>query len=404
MKRLFTITLIVIGIVSLFLWELIIYQVFMPDWSRNEYEILRLSPESNIRGAEDDYFFRYGKYRKKLFYSFVTGETKEYLLEMPEGKYMESRGAVVGEWIYYTMSDETVRRFDCGKMADEEVLSREDILRMWNLEQLSESAYVVITRSKSCLLLWLDEYMKEHIYICPVDGDLKTDCLEVNDLFPEEDRTGMEQEILYQGLRIKRQYDVEKERYEITGLLEMESGRSLFTFGQKCTIKAGGKLVALSCKRDVRNCPYWVEGDPEEYGIKCLNRDEYKYSEIQQDKLAVENGEIIGLVHAVKNIRCNPSGIRQEQLRYDVLFRLDPETGESSILYKARNNRTRVIGYQDGVIYLLKNFRIYTQDVENGKREFFLKLPRDNSYTFDWQGDHLIVIRGYEIFGAYKVQ
>ena len=109
-------------------------------------------------------------------------------------------------------------------------------------------------------------------------------------------------------------------------------------------------------------------------------------------------------MHAVKNIRCNPSGIRQEQLRYDVLFKLDPETGESSILYKARNNRTRVIGYQDGVIYLLKNFRIYTQDVENGKRELFLKLPRDNSYTFDWQGDHLIVIRGYEIFGAYKVR
>ena len=403
MKRLFTITLMVIGIVSLFLRELIIYQVFMPDWSRNTYTILRLSPESNIRGAEEDYFYRYGEYGKELRYFFETGETTEYLLERPEGKYIESE-TVVGEWIYYTLSDETVRRFDCGKMADEEVLSREDILRMWNLEQLSESAYVVITRSKSCLLLWLDEYMKEHIYICPVDGDLKTDCLEVNDLFPEEDRTGMEQEILYQGLRIKRQYDVEKERYEITGLLEMESGRSLFTFGQKCTIKAGGKLVALSCKRDVRNCPYWVEGDPEEYGIKCLNRDEYKYSEIQQDKLAVENGEIIGLVHAVKNIRCNPSGIRQEQLRYDVLFRLDPETGESSILYKARNNRTRVIGYQDGVIYLLKNFRIYTQDVENGKREFFLKLPRDNSYTFDWQGDHLIVIRGYEIFGAYKVQ
>ena len=403
MKRLFIITLTAIGIVSLLLKELIIYQVFMPDWSRNEYKILRLSPESNIRGAEDDYFFRYGEYGKDLFYSFKTEETAEYLPEKPEGKYIESE-TVVGEWIYSILSDATVRRFDCGKMVDEEVLSREDILRMWDLEQLSESAYVVITRSKSCLLLWLNEYMKEYFYVCPVDKDLKTDCVEVNDLFPEEDRTGMEQEILYQGLRIKRQYDEEKERYEITGVLEMESGRSLFTFGQKCTIKAGEKLVALSCKRDVRNCPYWVEGDPEEYGIKCLNRDEYKYSEIQQDKLAVENGEIIGLVHAVKNIRCNPSGIRQEQLRYDVLFKLDPETGESSILYKARNNRTRVIGYQDGVIYLLKNFRIYTQDVENGKRELFLKLPRDNSYTFDWQGDHLIVIRGYEIFGAYKVR
>ena len=42
MKRLFIITLTAIGIVSLLLKELIIYQVFMPDWSRNEYKILRL--------------------------------------------------------------------------------------------------------------------------------------------------------------------------------------------------------------------------------------------------------------------------------------------------------------------------------------------------------------------------
>ena len=159
MKRLFIITLTAIGIVSLLLKELIIYQVFMPDWSRNEYKILRLSPESNIRGAEDDYFFRYGEYGKDLFYSFKTEETTEYLPEKPEGKYIESE-TVVGEWIYSTLSDETVRRFDCGKMVDEEVLSREDILRMWDLEQLSESAYVVITRSKSCLLLWLNEYMR----------------------------------------------------------------------------------------------------------------------------------------------------------------------------------------------------------------------------------------------------
>ena len=75
MKRLFIITLTAIGIVSLLLKELIIYQVFMPDWSRNEYKILRLSPESNIRGAEDDYFFRYGEYGKDLFYSFKTEET-----------------------------------------------------------------------------------------------------------------------------------------------------------------------------------------------------------------------------------------------------------------------------------------------------------------------------------------
>ena len=68
MKRLFIITLTAIGIVSLLLKELIIYQVFMPDWSRNEYKILRLSPESNIRGAEDDYFFRYGVWKRSVLF------------------------------------------------------------------------------------------------------------------------------------------------------------------------------------------------------------------------------------------------------------------------------------------------------------------------------------------------
>ena len=403
MKRLFTITLMVIGIVSLFLRELIIYQVFMPDWSRNTYTILRLSPESNIRGAEEDYFYRYGEYGKELRYFFETGETTEYLLERPEGKYIESE-TVVGEWIYYTLSDETVRRFDCGKMADEEVFSRVDILKMYGREDTTDYAWASITRSERCLLLMLREHLKDYIYICPVDGDLKTDCVEVNDLFPEEDNTAMEQAIIYQGLRIKRHYDAEKKRYEIDELVEMESGRALFTLGQRCAIRAGEKVVLLKCDRDVRNCPYWVEGDPEEHGIDCLNEDEYVYSMIRQDKLTTENGEIIGLVHVVKNFRCHSFNPPQKQLKYDVLFRLDPETGKSSILYKARNNRTRVIGYQDGVLYLLKNFRIYTQDVENGKRELFLKLPKDNSYTFDWQGDYLIVIRGYEIFGAYEVR
>ena len=53
------------------------------------------------------------------------------------------------------------------------------------------------------------------------------------------------------------------------------------------------------------------------------------------------NGEIIGLLHVPKN----PMNLSQKELKYDVLFRLDPETGESSILYCARNKCTRIIEY-----------------------------------------------------------
>lgn len=147
-----------------------------------------------------------------------------------------------------------------------------------------------------------------------------------------------------------------------------------------------------------------MEGDSEEHSIDCLNEPEYEYARIQGDKLTTENGEIIGLLHVPINLRYDSMNPSQKELKYDVLLRLDPETGENSILYRARNNRTRIIGYQDGVIYLMNNYRIYTKTAESREMKLFLKLPRNTSYKFDWQGDYLIVMHGYEIYGVYKVR
>lgn len=118
----------------------------------------------------------------------------------------------------------------------------------------------------------------------------------------------------------------------------------------------------------------------------------------------MEKGEIIGLLHVPIILRRDSLNPSQKELKYDVLFRLDLETGENSILYRAQNNRTRIMVYQDGVIYLMNHYRKYIKTVESGETKLFLKLPRDTSYKFDWQGDYLIVMRGYGIYGAYKVR
>ncbi len=405
MKRLLMIVLIAAGIVSLFLRELIIYHVLLPDWSQNRYMVRRLSPESNVRGSDENYFFLEGDLENFRWFSFEAGEAADKSIEVAEGKSIESAEAV-DNCIYYTLSDGTVRRFHCETQTQEEIFSREDILRMYGREDIPESARISITRSEECLFLLLDGAdVQERIYVCTVDEDLQTGCVEVNDLFPKEDRTGMEQEIVYRGLRIKRYYDAEKERYEVIALVEMESGWSLFDLRKGCsTIKAAEKLISFERGRYARNCSYWVEGNLKEHNINCLYGGEYSHSAIQENKLTTEDGDIIGLVHVVKNFRCESYDPWQNDLKYDVLFKLDPETGEDSILYQARNNRTRVIGYQDGVIYLMKNYRIYTQTVGSRRKELFLKLPRDRDYTFDWQEDYLIVIRGSEIYGAYKIQ
>ncbi|MDE5598690.1 MAG: hypothetical protein K2J04_12790, partial [Lachnospiraceae bacterium] len=202
-------------IVVLYLGSIIVYISSSPEQEQEQrtYEIIRLNSESNMREDGEDYLLRYMNAEKILRYSFDTEEATDYLIEVPEGIYIERGGTIVGDCIYYVLSDDTVRRFDCGKQIDEEVLSREDILRLYDEEKVSEYFSIMIKSYGECLLLSLGDSRKEYNFVCPVDGDLKKDCIEVNDLFPEENKSGMEEEIVYQGIRFQRYYDIEKERY-----------------------------------------------------------------------------------------------------------------------------------------------------------------------------------------------
>ncbi|MDE6388723.1 MAG: hypothetical protein K2L82_13070 [Lachnospiraceae bacterium] len=173
MKRVSAPIIVYIVMVTVFLEKLIIYILFFaPDRSCSQYEILRLSSESNTRGDGEDYYIRYMNSEKILRYSFETGEATEYYIEVPEGMLIENGGAVVGNKVYYVLPDETIRCFDCGNQTDEEVLSREDILRIYGGEDMPDSTRVSIKRSEKCLLLMINGHdVEEHIYICPADGD-----------------------------------------------------------------------------------------------------------------------------------------------------------------------------------------------------------------------------------------
>ena len=391
-------------IVVLSLGSVIVYTSSSPEQEQRTYEIIRLNSESNMREDGEDYLLRYMNVEKILRYSFDTEEATDYQIEVPEGIYIERGGTIVGDCIYYVLSDDTVRRFDCGKQIDEEVLSREDILRLYDEEKVSEYFSIMIKSYGECLLLSLGDSRKEYNFVCPVDGDLKKDCIEVNDLFPEENKSGMEEEIVYQGIRFQRYYDIEKERYILLEAGAEESGRTIFTNKEgSTTIRVDEKRVSLNHKWGVEEYSYYVEGDPKEHKINCLSNSKYEYSVIQKDKLTVENGKIIGLLHVVKNMRCDPYEPSQDHLKNDVLFSLNPETGESGILYRAEDNLTRIIGYRDETVYFMKDYKIYSQRIGAKEKMPLLKLPQDYDYMFDWQGDYLIVICGYEIYGAYKI-
>lgn len=99
-------------IVVLYLGRVIVYLISPPEQEQEQrtYEIIRLNSESNMREDGEDYLLRYMNAEKILRYSFDTEEATDYHIEVPEGIYIKRGGAIVGDCIYYVLSNDTVRR------------------------------------------------------------------------------------------------------------------------------------------------------------------------------------------------------------------------------------------------------------------------------------------------------
>ena len=100
---------------------------------------------------------------------------------------------------------------------------------------------------------------------------------------------------------------------------------------------------------------------------------------------------VVGITQIPVIARVAHDRIEQKHLRWDVLFSYDIQTGACEILYRPGNNRTRIIGYEDGVMYLYEKDAIYQKPLD-GRKEKLAILPPSDSYTFDWWDGKLIVL------------
>ncbi len=114
-----------------------------------------------------------------------------------------------------------------------------------------------------------------------------------------------------------------------------------------------------------------------------------------------EDGKIIGMLTVSKDPNSSIL-LGQYAVRNDLLFEIDMEMDTSRILYSTKNNETRIIGYRDGVVYLLRDDAVYQEELGGGERLELLDLQESglNLYNedgkhldlaFDWQGDNLII-------------
>lgn len=121
-----------------------------------------------------------------------------------------------------------------------------------------------------------------------------------------------------------------------------------------------------------------------------LNELGHKHAYLRLSYLDQSGEKIIGITQVPLNARCTGRRLEQKILRYDVLFSYDPLTETCEVLYQKKNNRTRIIGYQDGEVYLFRKNKIYRENLDSGKKEELATIPESETYTFDWWKDYLL--------------
>ncbi len=354
------------------------------------YLVEHINSEVNCKANNTDYFYSNG--RGVFRYSLKEGITTACVF-IDDLQYTIEDFAVWNDYIYYVRENsEECELWKCNYETGEEtmLLSDDDITMYNDGEKLKRGIY---GRSHFYIDIYEDylfySIYYEPEYICPVEGDILKDSFCISTLFEDDNKSGDIRETEFEGINIKGHYDFEHERYETIEIRGRKGEKILYTYNQD-NILVNGKRVNFVKEPGTYNFQYSFEGEEEQHDIECLCEEKYEYSKIQDEHLTVENGKIIGMISVSRHPNID-SYLYQSNIDSDILFDLDIETGESEILYDTKSNQEKIIGYEDGTLYLVRGGKVYSHLLDGGQEKELFDLPAEKEYIIDWQAGYLII-------------
>ena len=99
--------------------------------------------------------------------------------------------------------------------------------------------------------------------------------------------------------------------------------------------------------------------------------------------------------------RTKVTEMSQKHLERELLVEIDLETDTSRMLYDTRNNRTRIVGYREGNVYLLKDHIVYKNVLKTGEQREMYDLGQESMLWYEEDGEHKDV--HFEWYGDYMV-
>lgn len=389
MLKKFIIILSIVMSICIVLFYLFVFYMMGVFEEKGGYRVEHVNSDVNPCKDEERFFYLYD-IRTLRSYSFEDGTIQEHISLSVDNEWIYNY-TVWEEDIYYVIvyymagkgrsNEYELRKLNYETGEETVLVTREDMLRLNGGETIRP--YVQIYGGYILLKL-----STRYVYMCPIDGDILTDSFDVNTLFPEEDQSGEIQQAVYDGIQVERYFD--DGRYIIVGTRSQEGQEIWVDYYKDRSAYVEGQRVQFRRERYSGSLQYSLDGQRTWQPVTCLQEKIYEMSDIYEEYLTVEDGKIIGLLCVSKH-PLESFNISASETRKDILFELDIETGESRILYDTRNNKTKIIGYREGAMYLVKAGKVYSQQLDGSERMALFNLPKDSKYSIDWQAGYMIV-------------
>lgn len=359
---------------------------FGPHETEGRYLVNHINADRNRCKNEDTYFYatKLGIYS----YSFED-KKKQVCVFLDEGSdYVIGDYAVYDNLIYYVLTDGEKNELHCSDYItyEDKVLISEEEMNIFNGGNEPKSTdYFGVDAHEGYLFFGVSDGYE---YLCPVDGDIKADSIRLFDLFEDDDWSGNIQQIEYDGIVIAR-YAVDKDKYKIHSIRDEQGYKILYGCVDNC-IQVNDATVHFMRNSDTETRQYRMNNESLWKDVSAIREDKYSHSEIYEEFLTAEDEKIIGLLSVSRHWAVYWD-LWQRDLEKEVLFELDTETGESNILFETRNNLTKIIGYQDGILYFVKDEKVCKLNLESKEKTELFDLPKGKDYIIDWQAGYLII-------------
>lgn len=323
---------------------------------------------------------------------------------------------------------------DAFAMSDEYVVflvspreTRTDPDELWKYDRMTKSfeLFLEAEPDRICEIAIYNDFViygergGKDFYTCPLKGNPKTDSISLRSLMEEENvqepdvQKGIYQvqEVFYQGLRVLFFRESAGDDYRVLGILDAESKEIIWTNASNPLNHLGsvfwGEGEWIIFTRSPEGNFYQREGEADRHRFQCLDDPKYKAIGIAPSCLTMEGERLVGLM-STHNPLFGHFQYDQADEDNDILFEINLETNASEIIYETDKAQTRIIGYKNGVVYLLEDDVIYRGWIDRPEREKVHDLQEEGwelyttdgkhvSVHFRWQGDNLIIQTGDEI-------